>query len=51
MRVKHDLCHIDVGEPFQNSCYDEIIEHIRYDDVRCCKFNKLFINYLKQLRN
>ena len=48
-RVKRELCYIDNVEPFQSSCYDDIIEHIRYNDVRCCNFNKLLINYSKTI--
>ena len=46
-RVKHELCHIDAGEQFEISCYDDIIEHIRNDDGRCFNFYKIFINYSK----
>jgi len=44
-RVKHESCYIDVGEPFEVSCYDDVIQHVRYDDVRCCAFKELFMNY------
>ena len=50
-RVKHEMCYIDDGEPSELRCYDDIIEHIRYDDVRCCNDNKLFINYSKKMEN
>ena len=45
--MKHELCYIDVGEQFEISCYDDIIEHTRYDHVSCCIF--ISLNYSKKI--
>ena len=51
-RAKHELCHIDNdGEAFENSCHDDIMEHIRYSQISCNCFKNLFIFFLKQLQN
>ena len=34
-RVKHEFRCIDDGEAFENSCYDDIMEHIRYSKIGC----------------
>ena len=39
------MCYIDDdGEGFENSSYDDIMEHIRYSQLGCHCFKKLFIN-------
>ena len=50
-RAKHELCYSDDEEPFETSSYDDIMEHIKYDTIRCNCFSKLFIKFLKQLKN
>ena len=49
-RVKHELCYIDDDGAFEISCYDDIIEHIRYSHIGCNGFKELSINFLKQLK-
>ena len=46
-RAKHELCYIDDGEAFENICYDDIMDHIRYSQIGCTCFKKLFINFSK----
>ena len=39
--VKHELCYVDDGEPFENSCYDDIMERIKHSQIQCNCFKKL----------
>ena len=48
-RTKRDTLYIDEDEPIYNNYYDEIIEHIKYSNVRCCNFKNFFINYTKTI--
>ena len=41
-RVKHELCYVHDGEAFENSCYDDILEHIKYYQIDCTCFKELF---------
>ena len=42
-RAKHELSYIDDdGEAFENSCYYDIMEHIRYSQLGCHCFKNLF---------
>ena len=49
-RAKYELCYIDDGEAFENSCCDDIMEHIRYSQIGCTCF-KNFIIFCFQLTN
>ena len=46
-RLKTEL--IDDDETYEISCYDDVIEHIRYSNVDCINFKDLFINYSKTI--
>ena len=44
---KYDLCHIDDGEASENSCYDDMLEHLRYSRIGDTCFKKLSISFSK----
>ena len=46
-RANHELCYIDNGEAFENSSYDDIMEHIKYSKMQCTCFKKLFVKFSK----
>ena len=46
-RLKTEL--IDDDETYDISCYDDVIEHIRYSHIDCINFKDLFINYSKTI--
>ena len=39
----NELCYIDNGEEFENRCYDDIIEHIKFSQIQCNCFKKLVV--------
>ena len=46
-RVNHEFCHIDNGEAIENSSCDDIMEHIKYSQIQCNCFEKLFIFFFE----
>jgi hypothetical protein len=48
-RLKTELIDDDDDETYEISCYDDVIEHIRYSHVDCINFKDLFINYSKTI--
>ena len=48
-RAKQELCYIGDGEVFENRCYDDIMEQIRYSQIGCNCFKNLFINFSRTI--
>jgi len=46
-RAKHELSYVDDGEAFEISCYDDIMERVRYSQIGCNYIKKVFANFSK----
>ena len=49
LRAQHELYYIDDDEPIEISCYDDIVQHIRYSHIGCSCFKELSINFSKAI--
>ena len=49
-RAKHQLSYIDDdSEAFEDSCYYDIMEHLRYSQLGCHWFKQIFISLSKAI--